>query len=456
MSQPDVTDHRPHPALRAQERARSLCAAGKLRDAALYQINGLGHDPANAALLTEHVSVVFALAEQSHAAGDPSEAVALLDELEARLSGIIEKADPDDLLRVQEALHAVEERRTKLGSRPLEATVTPPLDLETARRVSSISQMHGGQWDWSVPTNERAAAERLAEIAAVAELVEEAEHPLDEPLRARMRNQLEGLRGAVTADETCKEVLGAEKGAEAEKDPRVSLAMLQQAEASLRGLLPTVRTLDKRRQDQVLQRLDAVSAAIDKVHAAERERRSRARWQEHLAQSSELYGEARGWAPNTPSRPSKHFQSQLTRLQKLMETTGELLRGLDDPNVRREAADRFRELNELAGHATAAQRNDYNGWALLRIQDCFGRALLHIGAVTDDEESMDDTLRDRLGEVNPALLSTEVSRAYSEVLEYFLGKLYAPGRDKGFDKKGARLHLLKRLAQSNKLSLADF
>lgn len=147
---------------------------------------------------------------------------------------------------------------------------------------------------------------------------------------------------------------------------------------------------------------------------------------------------------------------QMQRLQKLMDSGGELIRELDDPEVRQQVGVHLRDLSSLASKAALAQRDAYGRWALHRVGRCFERAVEHVGTVTDDQAKMDETLVDTLGEVNPALLSAEAGRAYSEVLEYFLSKLYAPSKEKNFEKPGARLRVLKRLAQHPKQALAKF
>ncbi len=443
-------------AAKAKALASRLRAEGRLRDAAIYQLNGLTHDPSDPSLLTEHVAVVVALVEQHRGAGDIEEAEALLTELERTLAGLLGRTDPDHLEAVRAHLGAVQGMRNQLDARS-SSTPARELHLLDQKLTSALARIAQGRFDWSVPPEDVVASTRLAEVAALIEAADEADDVVDRSVRDRLMEFVEALRRSVGLDEACTDATAAMKSAAQEEDTRISVALLQQGEAALRGYLPTLRTLDAARQDKLLRRLDALTKALEGELSALRSERSKARWQAFLTETGSALDEARRWAPNASVfTGSKHHDAQLQRVQKLMDGAGEVLRELDDPGVRRIAGGLLRELGELASKAAAAQREAYGRWAINLVQQCFERASQHIKVTGNDEEGMDDTIVTILGDVNPALLSTEAGRAYTEVLEYFLAKLYAPGKDKGFDKPGARLRVLKRLAQSNKAALSDF
>lgn len=439
---------------RARERAQAHRAAGRLRDAAIFQLNGLAHDPSDAALLTEHVAVVFALVDQCQVSLDFEEAGALLSELERTLSGLLERVDPDLLDGVREHLRAVDRKHSDLLATARSGPKSAPNAVET-KHEAALARLTKNAWDWSVPQGD-AAAEKLAAVASLLEYVDETQPELDRAVYARLKDHVDVLRRAVSLDEACGDADQVLKAASNEHDHRVSLAMLQQAEASLRGALPMVRTLDQARQENLLRKVDAVSKALDGVVSAQREQRSRGRWKAHLHSISGEHAEALRWAPDPFAGGRRHCDTQLQRLQRLMDSAGEVIRELDDPATRRDAGAHIRMLNDLTARAATAQREAYARWALSRVEHCFERASQYIKVTGDDEERMGDTIVDLLGEVNPAMLSTEASRAYSEVLEYFLSKLYAPGKDKGFNKSGARLNVLRRLAMHEKSTVTEF
>lgn len=439
----------PTAASRAQERARALRQEGKLREAALYQINALGHEPSGS-LLEEHAAVVFALSEQCQQAGDTTEARLLLEELNGRLASFLERVDPEDVEQVRHLSRTVEEH---LAPRPAPTTTeASPPDPETARLVSMAATLVSNRWDWSVPQAPEATLARLQEVAALADFLAGDDYPVAPSLQEQLVAQREALRRAASSDEGCQEAGNAVQEAAAEKDFRVGLALLQQAEASLRGLLPGVRRLDQERQHEVLQQLDRITEALSKVQTAQAAERSKRRWAAALTALEADMTAARAWRYAYPG----DCQTQLARLQRISESASEALRELDDPTTRRDAMTWLHEVAQLGQHTSAKQRDAYNEWALERTRIGFTKALPHIKVTGNDEEAMDRELQDALDPISTAFLSAEVSRAYSEVLEYFLAKLYAPGKDKGFDKEGARLHLLKRLARATKKTPSDF
>lgn len=448
--------HSKDAAVRARVRAEQLQADGLLRDAAIYQINGLAHDPSNAVLLNEHVSVVIRLVEQCVGAGDIEEGAALLNELETRLSSLLERADPGGLDSVVNHLRLLNERRNIL--QPItSASPTRDFDPIDPKLSDALAVLSRNQWDWTIPQNEAVTAAKLAQVVALDDVVDEADEVVDPRVRARLREQIDSLRRAVSADELCNDAAEALKDPLEDCDIRISLALLQRAEASMRGFFPMLRTLDSQRRQRFLRQFDAIAKALDDKLTVQHSERSSARWQAFLSVSDSDFELAKQWKPATSTDTRSHCEQQLRRLQQLMENVGEVLRELDDSEVRKLAGAYLRELSELANFTTTAQREAYVAWALSRIQLCFDRGLTHIKKPFDDQKSMDETVVSFLEDINPSLLSAEASRAYTEVLEYFLSKLYAPGKENGFDKPGSRLRVLKRLAQSSKkLTLAAF
>jgi hypothetical protein len=443
-------------ASRAQARAHSFYDEGKLRDAAIYLVNALGHAPSSLAILNEHVSVVLALVEQCHRAGDPEEARSLLDELADRLSRFLEHADPDDVERVQAHLCIVATQRAQMASVPptdtaSEANETSPIP-PALRLAEMAAEARTDRWDGSVPDGAEATLARLREVAELVDFIEEDGSPAEAPVLPALRDYREALRAAASADDVCGEAAAAGRQAASGEDMRVVIALLQQSESTLRGLLPGVRRLDERRQRRVLEQLDVTTASLENALAAQRARHSRNQWKEFASKHEVSMKESREWTYSIHSG-CKH---QIERLQQLSEECGEMLRKLEDEAARAKASKLLREVNELGGRALSAQRDAYNAWALKQIEQCFNRAQSHVKVTGDDEEAMDDEIYKALGPITPGHLPAEVSRAYSEVLEYFLSKLYAPGKDKGFYKQGSRLNLLRRLAQATKTPLSMF
>lgn len=443
------------------ERAWALAsesrAALQFREAALFEANALAHGVPTAAALERHAGTIQMLVDRANAEDRRAEAFSLLEELLGRLGRALEQVNPTELRAVVTLIDRTQSRYEELAAVE-QAKAAPPADSDEDRSVGEVVQaIARATWNWAVPTSPVEAVARLKTVAAALSSLDDGDPRIDASSLARLRAQQQSLRIAVTIDESLNELVEVELRASKQADVRVGNAMLLQSEASLRGLLASLVSVDAGRTASVLTRLDEITNALQTAQSSEARKRSVERWKRHLEEHATSIGLANEWsAPEAGAAALAKCEQQIDRLRSMIEAANEVWRELETREQRSEAQQWIRKFTKSLETAHESQRRAYSWWALRRVESCFSAALKHKGTVWDDKDKMGLALIEEIGEVNPALLSAEVSRAYSEVLEHFMSKLEAPDAGASFDKAGSRLHALKQIATHSKKKLSAF
>ena len=424
--------------------ARSL-KAKEYRNATVYALRLATLGP-NAETLAPLFEVVQKHAAALRAADHHDEASERLAWLETWLGGQATVVPLDDVATVLGWADTV-------GA---EARQAPPVpDLRDPKLDSAIGIAL--RWEARTLPARGKAGKRLEEVEELREYAVRVvgEKPTGK-LVVALEEEAQALRVSQAFDQAFDE---ARAGLEKVKGqpPEYAAYTLQAVEQVLRPIAGFRAELDPERRQDADKVLDELRKRSEQVAQAARETEAVAAWGEFYERHSKRVATILAWGPEPrPKRGGGHCKAQLDRISLLGRDLAEELHKFSGKPIK-DARKLGETLQKRAGDAGIAQHRAYNSWAMASVQSAFEAGDQHVSLLLPHEkEKLALVLFEQLAPIDTRFLTSEASRAYSEVFEYLFAKLAGPKNAEDFKTDGRKLNALARMFEVDKVDLGAF
>jgi hypothetical protein len=450
---------------------KELAAATQRRERLFRLRNQLAQNASDVEIIREYVYFFLETVDTESVA----DSLDTLERLEVFLLERSSDVNPEDVDALLELADDLDSRRQKLADEYEKQTSVSTEDEEL---LSTLNAWRENGPDLSIPADSDELESRYNLCRNVRALIQSRGEPKLEGLAEYM----ERLKSVMEADELIARIDSLIEAAKEEANASEAAYILQSAEQYVQQLVMK-RFQSQEREKAIKQTVQEIEDAAIELAKRKRQAADDRLWERFFSEHAGSIKEAKSLSPNdistkfkagktrlevdepkkrarlakTDKEPKKNVVTQkIEALQTLYQSLNQVASQVKEEEYLLKVIELVDEIETKLQKLQVRRQQLYNEFALARIRAALLESEKALGWTINDKEGIANAMGTYLAEIDESVLTREVSRCYSEVFEHLYGKLKKAKGSDDFEEEGRKLNVLKRMHNTDKISIDKF